>query len=266
MRGFTTVRDMGGPAFGLKRAIDEGIVAGPRIYPSGAMITQTFGHGDFRQLSEIPRAAGAPLSHAEQMGGSAIADGVDEVLRRVREQLMLGAIQIKLTAGGGVASPHSPIDVSAFTEEELHAAVMAAESWGTCCCVRLHTARNPGGDCCRRQSHRAWPSDGRDDRQADGRQGHLVKHPAIPQRRGRQSPSRPGCSDEGNSGVRRDRPGIRVGKKVPAQDRLRHGYPIRSKACRSKACRPAGRATRQAGSLVHAGRPSKWRPWKTEYC
>ena len=59
MRGFTTVRDMGGPAFGLKRAIDEGIVAGPRIYPSGAIITITSGHGDFRQPFELPRILGA---------------------------------------------------------------------------------------------------------------------------------------------------------------------------------------------------------------
>ncbi len=62
MRGFTTVRDMGGPAFGLKRAIDEGIVAGPRIYPSGAIITITSGHGDFRQPFEVPRVLGAPQS------------------------------------------------------------------------------------------------------------------------------------------------------------------------------------------------------------
>ena len=61
MRGFTTVRDLGGPAFGLKRAIDEGIVAGPRIYPSGAMITITSGHGDFRQPFEVPRTLGGPL-------------------------------------------------------------------------------------------------------------------------------------------------------------------------------------------------------------
>src|SRR5690606_37091457 len=47
--GFTTVRDMGGPVFGLKRAIDEGLVVGPRIFPCGAMITITGGHGDFRQ-------------------------------------------------------------------------------------------------------------------------------------------------------------------------------------------------------------------------
>ena len=58
MRGFTTVRDVGGPAFGLKRAIDEGTVAGPRIYPSGAIITVTSGHGDFRQPFEVPRVLG----------------------------------------------------------------------------------------------------------------------------------------------------------------------------------------------------------------
>src|SRR5262249_9079584 len=59
LRGFTTVRDVGGPAFGLKRAIDEGVVAGPRIFPSGAMITVTSGHGDFRQAFEVPRTLGS---------------------------------------------------------------------------------------------------------------------------------------------------------------------------------------------------------------
>jgi imidazolonepropionase-like amidohydrolase len=139
MRGFTTVRDMGGPAFGLKRAIDEGIVAGPRIYPSGAMITITGGHGDFRQLSELPRTIGGPPSRMEQIGGSALADSPDEVRLRAREQLMQGATQIKLTAGGGVASPHSPIDVATFTEPELHAAVEAAENWGTYVAVHAYT-------------------------------------------------------------------------------------------------------------------------------
>src|SRR5262249_42836815 len=65
LRGFTTVRDVGGPSFGLKQAIDEGIVAGPRIFPSGAVITITGGHGDFRQLSELPRTIGGPLSRME---------------------------------------------------------------------------------------------------------------------------------------------------------------------------------------------------------
>ena len=131
MRGFTTVRDVGGPAFGLKRAIDEGVIEGPRIYPSGAMITVTSGHGDFRQMFELPRAIGGPLSRIEQIGGAAIADSPDEVRVRVREQLMQGASQVKLTAGGGVSSPFSPIDVTTFTEAELHAAVEAAENWGT---------------------------------------------------------------------------------------------------------------------------------------
>jgi imidazolonepropionase-like amidohydrolase len=139
MRGFTTVRDLGGPTFGLKRAIDEGIVTGPRIYPSGAVITVTSGHGDFRQPFEVPRIIGGTLTRMEQIGGSMVADSPDEVRVRVREQLMLGATQIKLTAGGGVASPHSPLDVSTFTEPELRAAVEAAENWGTYVTVHAYT-------------------------------------------------------------------------------------------------------------------------------
>ena len=131
MRGFTTVRDVGGPVFGLKRAIDEGIVKGPRIYPSGAMITVTSGHGDFRQLTDLPRTIGGMLTRMEQIGGTMVADSPDEVRVRVREQLMQGASQVKLTAGGGVSSPFSPIDVTTFTEAELRAAVEAAENWGT---------------------------------------------------------------------------------------------------------------------------------------
>lgn len=139
MRGFTTVRDVGGPSFGLKRAIDEGIVAGPRIYPSGAIITITSGHGDFRHAHEVPRVIGAPLSRQERTGAAMIADSPDEVRVRVREQLLQGASQIKLTAGGGVASPNSPLDVSTFTETELRAAVEAAENWGTYVTVHAYT-------------------------------------------------------------------------------------------------------------------------------
>ncbi len=139
MRGFTTVRDLGGPSFGLKRAIDEGVVAGPRIYPSGAVITITSGHGDFRQPFEVPRILGGQLTRMEQTGGSMVADSPDEVRVRVREQLMLGATQIKLTAGGGVASPHSPLDAITFTEAELRAAVEAAGNWGTYVTVHAYT-------------------------------------------------------------------------------------------------------------------------------
>jgi len=139
MRGFTTVRDMGGPVFALKRAIDEGVLPGPRIYPSGAVITISGGHGDFRELIELPRTPGT-LSRAEQLGGSAVADSPDEVRKRAREQLMQGASQVKLTAGGGVASPFSPLEVTTFTEAELRAAVEAATDWGTYVATHAYTS------------------------------------------------------------------------------------------------------------------------------
>ncbi|MCX8572658.1 metal-dependent hydrolase family protein [Aminobacter sp. MET-1] len=131
MRGFTTVRDVGGPVFGLKRAIDNGIVVGPRIYPSGAMITVTSGHGDFRQFSDLPRQIGGPFTPMERNGGSIVVDSPDEVRLRAREQFMQGAAHIKITAGGGVSSPFSPLDVTTFTEAELRAAVEIADNWGT---------------------------------------------------------------------------------------------------------------------------------------
>ena len=139
MRGFTTIRDMGGPAFALKRAVDEDIVTGPRIFPSGAMISQTSGHGDFRALTELPRTNGE-LSYPEKVGVAAIADGADQVLMRTREQLMHGASQIKVMAGGGVASPYDPLEATQYTERELRAAVEAAEDWGTYVCAHAYTS------------------------------------------------------------------------------------------------------------------------------
>ena len=141
MRGFTSVRDLGGPSFGLKKAIDEGILPGQRIYPSGAFISQTAGHGDFRLLTELPREPNDQLSYTERVGATAIADGVDQVLLRTREQLMRGASQIKLMAGGGVSSNYDPLDVTQYSEEELHAAVGAAEDWGTYVTVHAYTPR-----------------------------------------------------------------------------------------------------------------------------
>ena len=85
----------------------------------------------------------------EKLGGSMIADSPDEVRVRAREQLMQGASQVKLTAGGGVASPHSPLDVSTFTLEELRAAVEAAGNWGTYVAVHAYTS---GGDPARRST------------------------------------------------------------------------------------------------------------------
>ena len=139
MRGFTTVRDMGGPSFGLKQAIDEGVIDGPRIYPSGAIITVTSGHGDFRTPADLPRNPGGPPSRQEELGAAMVADSPDEVRMRAREQLFQGASQIKLTAGGGVSSPHSPLDVTTFTESELRAATEAAGNWGTYVTVHAYT-------------------------------------------------------------------------------------------------------------------------------
>lgn len=140
MRGFTTIRDLGGPTFGLKRAIDEGVIPGPRIYPSGAFLSQTSGHGDFRFLFELPRQPGGPLSYTERVGIAAIADSPDEVRLRAREQLRNGASQIKLMAGGGVSSPHNPIESLQFTEAEMRAAVEAASDWGTYVTVHAYTS------------------------------------------------------------------------------------------------------------------------------
>ena len=138
MRGFTTVRDTGGPAFGLQLAVNKGVLPGPRIFPSGAMISQTSGHGDFRLLSEVPRT-GEDLSHSELAGVAAIADGRDDVLRRTREQLMRGASQIKIMAGGGVSSLYDPLDTVQYLEEEMRAAVEAATDWGTYVCAHVYT-------------------------------------------------------------------------------------------------------------------------------
>lgn len=138
MRGFTTIRDTGGPVFGLKLAIDQGAVTGPRIFPSGAMLSQTSGHGDFRLLNALPRLDG-DIDYTERTGVAAIADGRAEVLRRTREQLMRGASQIKIMAGGGVASPYDPLDTAQYTLDEMRAAVEAAADWGTYVCAHVYT-------------------------------------------------------------------------------------------------------------------------------
>lgn len=138
LRGFTTIRDVGGPAFALKQAIDAGMIPGPRIYPSGAMITTTGGHGDFRPLTDIPRTTGE-VSAQERTGANAIADSADEVRLRVREQFLQGATQIKLVGAGGVSTPRSPLDMLTFTEPQLRAAVETAGDWGTYVAVHAYT-------------------------------------------------------------------------------------------------------------------------------
>lgn len=139
LRGFTTVRDLGGASLSLQRAIDGNLAIGPRIYSSGATISQTGGHGDFGLPTDIPRDG--TLSYFERGGMTIVADGADKVLMRTREQLRNGATQIKLMAGGGVASNYDPLDVAQYTEAEFKAAVSAAENWGTYVTVHAYTPK-----------------------------------------------------------------------------------------------------------------------------
>jgi len=141
LRGFTSIRDLGGPIFEVKARIDRGEIPGPRIWPSGAVISQTSGHGDFRLPSERSRRFFGKPSRAEELDATFIADGRDEVLTAVRENLRRGASQIKLMAGGGVSSDYDPLDVAQYTLDELRAAVEAAADWNTYVTVHAYTPR-----------------------------------------------------------------------------------------------------------------------------
>lgn len=141
MRGFTSARDLGGPIFEVKARIDRGEIPGPRIWPSGATISQTAGHGDFRLPSEGTRRFTGKLSRAELLGATFIADGRDDVLVATRENLRRGASQIKLMAGGGVSSDYDPLDVAQYTLDELKAAVEAADDWNTYVTVHAYTPK-----------------------------------------------------------------------------------------------------------------------------
>jgi len=141
LRGFTAVRDMGGPLLAARPRIDTGELPGPRIYPSGAMISQTSGHGDSRLPHERSRRFFGEVSKGEQLGANFIADGRDEVLTATRENLRAGASQIKVMAGGGAASAYDPLDVSQYTLDEMKAAVEAADDWNTYVTVHAYTPR-----------------------------------------------------------------------------------------------------------------------------
>lgn len=139
LRGFTTIRDAGGPVFGLKQAIDGGVIMGPRIYPSGAIISETGGHGDFRMVYDIPEPFDCcGLTHTEKIGAALVADGVDAVTVAARNNLRLGASQVKLMAGGGVSSLYDRLEDVQYFEEEIHAAVKAAEDAGTYVMVHVY--------------------------------------------------------------------------------------------------------------------------------
>jgi imidazolonepropionase-like amidohydrolase len=124
-RGFTTVRDAGGLDRGVQEALEAGLIQGPRVLRSGRVLSQTGGHGDTTPVSNEPHLCAC---HIETTAFAHIADGVDAVRRAVREELKGGAHQIKVMAGGGVATPTDPIDMVQYTGEEIRAAVVEAAS------------------------------------------------------------------------------------------------------------------------------------------
>jgi imidazolonepropionase-like amidohydrolase len=140
LRGFTSVRDMGGPTMGLRQAIDEGVALGPKIYPSGAVLTQTGGHADPRSALDPPTEFGGTTHPMERGGWSTRVDGAQAVLVGAREQFRLGATQLKIMAGGGVGSPRTPLDAIQFREDEMRAAVDAARDRGTYVAAHVYTA------------------------------------------------------------------------------------------------------------------------------
>ena len=131
MRGFTSVRDAGGASIGIMRAINEGRLIGPRIFSSGAFLTQTSGHLDMHDHTHNHRMIGGHPSQAELLGHYITADGPAEVMTAVRENMRKGATQIKIATNGGISSRYAPLDIFGFTQEEITAAVDAAGDFGT---------------------------------------------------------------------------------------------------------------------------------------
>ena len=126
--GFTTVRDAGGIDGGWSHAVRGGLLRGPRILPSGSMLSQTGGHGDWRPRfsdDEPQKTVPGLFAYPE------ICDSPDAVRRAARDQLRRGATQIKVMASGGAMSPTDELEHSQFTVEELRAAVYEARAQGT---------------------------------------------------------------------------------------------------------------------------------------
>ena len=126
MRGFTTVRDAAGADFGLQEAVARGLFEGPRLFIAGSPVSQTGGHADMRPKGVRQREFFCSCAGLGLIG--AIADGVGEVRRAVREQVRNGADHIKIMAGGGIASPSDPLEGTQFSVEELRAACEEAEA------------------------------------------------------------------------------------------------------------------------------------------
>jgi imidazolonepropionase-like amidohydrolase len=136
-RGFTSIRDAAGGDWGLKQAVDDGLIAGPRLFISGRALSQTGGHGDFRRRTDDSIACSC--SSALHLT-SRIADGVDEVRHAVRDELRKGADQIKIMVSGGVSSPHDPLEGCQFSVDEIEAAVDEATRAGTYVLAHAYSA------------------------------------------------------------------------------------------------------------------------------
>jgi imidazolonepropionase-like amidohydrolase len=139
MRGFTTVRDIGGNPFAVKKFTDAGKYPGPRMLISGPPISQTSGHFDFRGKNDTPANSTDPLTYWERNGLIMVADGVPEVIKRARENLRMGATQLKIAGGGGVSSSYDPLDVQEYTFEEMKAVVDVAKTWNTYVAAHIFT-------------------------------------------------------------------------------------------------------------------------------
>ncbi len=136
--GFTTVRDAGGLEPAWAKAVESGLVRGPRILPSGSYLSQTGGHGDHRLAHEAVHGHGTSIPGL--IARAEVVDGADAVRRAAREQLRRGATQIKIFASGGVISPTDPFDSVQFSREEIAAAVEVARGWHTYVLAHCHTS------------------------------------------------------------------------------------------------------------------------------
>lgn len=139
MRGFTTARDAGGADFGLREAVEQDLIIGPRLFVSGKILTPTGGNNDYRPktISEMPCACcGGALT-----GIGRVVDGEVEVRKAVRDELRKGANQIKCNASGGVSGPNGTMDTVNFTVEELRCMVEEADGWNTYAMAHAYTPR-----------------------------------------------------------------------------------------------------------------------------
>jgi imidazolonepropionase-like amidohydrolase len=131
--GVTTIRDTGGNSVELGMAIDAGYVDGPRIYSSGAGISCTSGHADFGGFAPGQGQVypGSTAHWGTTLNFMTVADGVPAVQQATRYALAQGAKQIKMMAGGGVASLKDPLESVGYSQSEMNAMVEAARDYDT---------------------------------------------------------------------------------------------------------------------------------------